>query len=141
MSAGERPGTAHNPGAATPRLSPWRGSSGAGRGAKLGVDDASDREQLATVDAARQGIATRIVDPVEHSHAVLNRVSKRGFPRRHRILAHQQRNALLISVLVHKKRTRSPIPGDQSPAHQCETDTVQVRTCSAKPSRVDSQLM
>ena len=56
------------------------GCSGLGRG-ELTVDDARDREELATIDAAGYRIAAGIVDPVEHADAVFVGVAEPGFAR------------------------------------------------------------
>src|SRR6185503_1379155 len=79
---------------------------GVGGGGELAVHEAADGEQLRPIDLTRQRVAAVIVDPVEHADAVLDRIAEGGLFGAGALLAHLQRQALLVRVLVHEERRR-----------------------------------
>ena len=101
-----------------------------GRG-ELTVDDVRDLEELRAVDIAGDRVAAVVVDPVEHADAVLDRVAERGLAGAGRLLAHLQRQALLVGVLVHEQRRRLLVAGDEPAADQRVADAVEIRRMHA----------
>src|SRR5690349_14561009 len=84
-----------------------------GRG-ELAVHETADGEELRAIELAGQRVSAAFVDPVEHADAILDRVAEGGLLGAGALLAHLQREALLVRVLVHEERRRIFVAGHET---------------------------
>src|SRR6185369_10975497 len=99
-----------------------------------------DLEELGAIDGARDRIAAVVVDPVEDADAIFDRIAKGGIAGpadagRHfwRLLAHLQRQAFLVRVLVHEKRRRKFVARDKPSADERVAESIEVGRMNLEP--------